>query len=43
VFAKEPVTEKILGMQSMPPGLSIPPGAANYRVDGVATVRQDSN
>ena len=42
VFAKQPVTEKILGMQAMPPGLSIPPGESNFRVDGVATIQQDS-
>lgn len=42
VFAKEPVTEKIIGMQAMPPELAIPPGASNFRVDGVATIRQDS-
>ena len=42
IFAKGPVTEKIIAMQSMPPGLAIPPGAANFRVNGVAMVPQDS-
>ena len=42
VFATAPVTEKIVAMQSMPPGLMIPPGAANFRVNGIATVRQDA-
>lgn len=42
VFARGPVTERIVAMQAMPPGLSIPPGAANYRVDGVTTIRQDA-
>jgi len=42
VFAKAPVTERIIGMQSMPPRLMIPPGAENFRVDGVATLHQDS-
>ncbi len=42
VFAKGPVTEKIVAMQSMPPGLRIPPGDPNFRVDGVATVHQDA-
>jgi hypothetical protein len=42
VFAKGPVTEKIVGMMAMPPGLEIPPGAAHFRVDGVATVPRDA-
>jgi hypothetical protein len=42
VFAKEPVTQRIMGSLAMPPGLTIPPGAVNYRVDGVATIQQDS-
>lgn len=42
IFAKGPVTEKIIAMQSMPPGLAIPPGAANFRVNGVAMVPQDA-
>jgi len=42
VFARGPVTERIVGMQSMPPGLTIPPGAANLRVDGTATLHQDA-
>ena len=42
VFAKQPVTQRIMGSMSVPPGLTIPPGAANYRVDGIATIQQDS-
>ena len=42
VFAREPVTERIVAMQSMPPGLTIPPGAANFRVDGIATLYHDA-
>ena len=42
IFATAPVTEKIIAMQSMPPGLLIPPGAANFRVNGIAMVRQDA-
>ncbi len=42
VFAKEPVMQRIMGSMAMPPGLTIPPGATNYRVDGVATIQQDS-
>ena len=33
VFAKEPVTEQVIGTQVLPPGLSIPPNTADYRVD----------
>jgi len=42
VFAKEPVTEKILGMQSMPPGLSIPPAPPITAWMASRPVRQDS-
>lgn len=42
VFARGPVTERIVGMQSMPPGLTIPPGASNLRVDGNATLHQEA-
>lgn len=33
VFAKGPVTEQVIGTQVVPPGLNIPPGVADYRVD----------
>ncbi len=42
VFAKGPVTQQIVAMQSMPRDLRIPPGAPHYRVDGVATLRRDA-
>jgi hypothetical protein len=42
VFAKGPVSERIVAMQSMPQGLAIPPGVSHFRVDGVATLRQDA-
>ena len=42
VFARGPVTERIVAMQSMPPGLAIPPGVSNFRVDGAATLREDA-
>ena len=33
VFAKQPVTEQVIGTQVYPNGLNIPPGIADYRVD----------
>ena len=33
VFAKQPVTEQVIGTQVMPYGLDIPPGDPNFRVD----------
>jgi hypothetical protein len=41
VFARAPVTERIVAMQAMPSSLAIPPEVSNYRVDGLATMRQD--
>jgi len=38
VFAREPVSEQIRGTQVMPPGLSIPPGAADYRMEASETM-----
>lgn len=42
VFAKQPVTERIVAMQSMPPSLAIPPGNPNYRVDGMALLPREA-
>jgi hypothetical protein len=33
VFAKQPITEQVIGTQVMPQGLNIPPGVADYKVD----------
>lgn len=41
IFARQPVTEQIVGTQVMPPGLNIPPGAADYRVEASDIMRQD--
>jgi hypothetical protein len=41
VFAKSPVTEQIVAMQSMPRGLHIPPGVSNFRVEGTAVLRRE--
>ena len=38
IFAKQPVTEQVIGTQVVPTSLSIPPGDANYRVDASATM-----
>ena len=40
VFAKKPPTERIVAMQVMDPGLAIPPGNPNYRVDASLTMKQ---
>jgi hypothetical protein len=40
VFAKKPVTEQIVAMQAIPPGLAIPPGDPNYRVESFAMMPQ---
>jgi hypothetical protein len=42
VFAKGPVTEQVMAMQSMPRGLRIPPGDPDFRVDGTAFLRRDA-
>lgn len=34
VFAKKPVTDRVIAMQVMDPALAIPPGNPNFRVDG---------
>jgi hypothetical protein len=40
VFAKKPVTEQIVAMEALDPGLAIPPGDPNYRVEAVAAMSQ---
>ncbi len=40
VFAKKPVTEQIVAMQAIAPGLAIPPGDPNYRVESFALMPQ---
>src|SRR5580698_5812184 len=40
IFAKKPVTEQIVAMEAMAPGLSIPPGDPNYLVKSVAMMSQ---
>jgi hypothetical protein len=40
VFAKSPVTEQIFGTYVAPPGLNIPPGVDNFRVDASRTLGQ---
>jgi hypothetical protein len=42
IFAREPVTQQIVGEQVMPPGLNIPAGASDYRVEASETIRQSS-
>ena len=41
VFAKGPVTEQVIGTQVLPPGLNIPPGVADYRVDAGTFLEQN--
>lgn len=41
VFAKKPVTERIIAMQVMDPGLAIPPGAPNFRVDASLVMKEN--
>lgn len=41
IFAKEPVTEQIIGTQLTPQSLNIPPGDANYRVDASGMMGQE--
>jgi hypothetical protein len=41
IFAKEPVTEQVIGTQLTPQTLNIPPGDANYRVEASGTMGQD--
>jgi len=41
VFAKKPVTERIVAMQVMDPGLAIPPGNPNYRVEASLTMKEN--
>lgn len=41
VFAKKPVTERIVAMQVMDPGLAIPPGAPNFRVDASLVIKEN--
>jgi hypothetical protein len=40
IFAKGPVTEQVIATQVVPPGLSIPPGVRDYRVDAVSVFDQ---
>ncbi len=40
VFAQGPVTEQVIGTQVMPPGLNIPPGVADYKVDASTSIGQ---
>jgi len=39
VFAKKPVTQRIVAMQVMDPMLAIPPGNGNFRVDASLTIK----
>ncbi len=39
VFAKKPVTERLVAMQVMDPMLAIPPGNGNFRVDASLTIK----
>ncbi len=39
VFARKPVTERIVAMQVMDPGLAIPAGNGNYRVDAALVMK----
>lgn len=39
VFAKKPVTERVVAMQVMDPMLAIPPGNGNFRVDASLTMK----
>ncbi len=41
VFARKPVTERIVAMQVMDPGLAIPPGNANYRVEASLVMKEN--
>jgi hypothetical protein len=41
IFAKEPVTEQVIGTQLTPQSLNIPPGDANYRVDASGMMGQE--
>jgi len=41
IFAKEPVTEQIIGTQLTPQSLNIPPADANYRVDASGLMGQE--
>jgi len=40
IFAKQPVTEQVIGIQLTPDALNIPPGNADYRVDASGTIGQ---
>lgn len=40
VFAKKPPAERVVAMQVMDPGLAIPPGNPNFRVEASLTMRQ---
>lgn len=40
VFARGPVTERVIGTQVMPPALNIPPEVADYRVDAARVFDQ---
>jgi hypothetical protein len=42
VFAKQPVTERIVAMQSVPASLAIPPGNPNFRVTGTAILPREA-
>ncbi len=41
IFAKEPVTEQVIGTQLTPQSLNIPPGDADYRVDASGLMGQE--
>jgi len=41
IFAKEPVTEQVIGTQLTPQSLSIPPGDPDYRVEASGTMGQE--
>ncbi|HSR08273.1 MAG TPA: cytochrome c [Bryobacteraceae bacterium] len=41
IFAKQPVTEQVIGTQLTPQSLNIPPGDANYRVDASGMMGQE--
>lgn len=41
IFAKKPASERIVAMAAQSHWISIPPGAANHRVDSELTIRED--
>jgi hypothetical protein len=42
IFAKQPATQQIVGLQAAAHALAIPPGEANYQAESSATLRQEA-